>query len=153
VNHFPRGKLHHVWGSSRDITELRGIEAQFRHVQRLETLGRRAAGVAHDFNNLLIIIRGHSSQLLERTAKTYDAYTGLTEIRKAAENGAALTNQLLAFSRKQSSKVQLLDLNSIVREDEQMLQRLIGKNIELKMELEPSLGRVRANLVLCTWRF
>jgi signal transduction histidine kinase len=139
------GKLQRVWGSSRDITELRGIEAQFRHVQKLDSLGRVAAAVAHDFNNLLTIIRGYSSQLLDRTAKGDDACIGLTEIRKAAEKGAALTHQLLSFSRKQSVEEQLLDLNPIVAEDEHMLQRLIGKNIELRTELDPSLGLVRAN--------
>jgi len=139
------GKLHRIWGSSRDITELRDIEAQFRHVQKLDSLGRLAAAVAHDFNNLLTIIRGYSSQLLERTAKTDDGYGGLMEIQKAAEKGGALTHQLLAFSRKQSAEEQLLNLNPIVEEDEQMLKRLIGKNIELRTELEPSLGCVRAN--------
>jgi signal transduction histidine kinase len=77
--------------------------------------------------------------------KSDDAYVGLTEIRKAAEKGAALTSQLLAFSRKQGSELQSLDLASIVAEDEQMLRRLIGEDIELKTELQPSLGRVRAN--------
>jgi signal transduction histidine kinase len=139
------GKLQRIWGSSRDITELREIEAQFRHVQKLDSLGRLAAGVAHDFNNLLTVIRGYSSQLLERTQKADDAYIGLTEIQKAAEKGAALINQLLTFSRKQGTEEQVLDLNTIVAEDEQMLRRLIGRNIELKTELQPSLGRVRAN--------
>jgi signal transduction histidine kinase len=139
------GKLQRVWGSSRDLTDLRGIEAQFRHSQKLDSLGRLAAGVAHDFNNLLAIIRGYSSQLLEYMENTDNAYLGLTEIRKAAEKGAALTNQLLAFSRKQSAEPQVLDLNSIVAEEEQMLRRLIGKNIELKTELAPSLWLVRTN--------
>jgi signal transduction histidine kinase len=139
------GKLQRIWGSSRDITELREIEAQFRHVQKLDSLGRLAAAVAHDFNNLLTIIRGYSSQLLDRMAKDDDACIGLTEIRKAAEKGASLTHQLLSFSRKQSVEEQLLDLNPIVVEDEHMLRRLIGKNIELRTELEPSLGLVRGN--------
>jgi PAS domain S-box-containing protein len=140
------GKLQRVWGLSRDITELRAIEAQLRHLQKLDSLGRLAAGVAHDFNNLLTVIRGYSAQLLERMEKTDSKYIGLTEIRKAAEKGAALTNQLLTFSRKQTAGAQMLDLNLVVTEDESMLQRLIGKNIELKTQLEPSLGRVRANL-------
>jgi PAS domain S-box-containing protein len=139
------GKLQRIWGSSRDITDLREIEAQFRHAQKLESIGRLATGVAHDFNNLLTVIRGYSSQVLERTETCNNAYLALTEIRKAAEKGAALTNQLLTFSRKQSAEQQVLDLNPIVAEDEQMLQRLIGKNIELKTELTPSLGLVRAN--------
>jgi signal transduction histidine kinase len=139
------GKLRRVWGSSRDITELRCIEAQFRHAQKLESIGRLAAGVAHDFNNLLTIIHGFSVQLLEGTRDGENAYIGLTEIRKAAERGAVLTNQLLAFSRKQDTDLQLLDLKPIVVEDERMLRRLIGKNIELTTELESSLGLVRAD--------
>jgi signal transduction histidine kinase len=139
------GKLLRIWGSCRDITDLRGIEAQFRHAQKLDSIGRLAAGVAHDFNNLLAIIRGYSSQLLEGAEATDNAYLGLTEIRKAAEQGAALTNQLLAVSRKQSTEQQVLDLNPIVEEDEQMLRRLIGKKIELKTELAPSAALVRAN--------
>jgi signal transduction histidine kinase len=139
------GKLQRVWGSTHDLTDLRRVEAQFRHAQKLDSLGRLAAGVAHDFNNLLTIIRGYSSQLLGHRERTDDAYLGLTEILKAAEKGAALTNQLLAFSRKQSTGLQVLDLTPIVAEDEQMLRRLIGKNIELKTELASSLGPVRAN--------
>jgi signal transduction histidine kinase len=139
------GKLQRVWGSNRDITELRVLEAQFRHAQKLEAIGKLAAGVAHDFNNLLAIIQGYSSQLLERTEKTTNAYVGLTEIVKAAEKGAALTKQLLAFSRKQSVRLQLLDLNVVVAEDEGMLRRMIGKNIELMTDLEPSLGLVLAD--------
>jgi signal transduction histidine kinase len=138
------GKLQRIWGSSRDVTELRALEAQFRHAQKLESLGKLAGGVAHDFNNLLTIIRGYSSQLLERTENTDDAYIGL-EIQRAAERGAALTKQLLTFSRRQSAQMQLLDLNPIVAEDERMLRRLIGKKIELITELEPSLGLVCAD--------
>jgi PAS domain S-box-containing protein len=140
------GYLQRVWGSSRDVTELRETEGQLRRAQKLDSIGRLAAGVAHDFNNLLTVIRGCSSQLLERTGTADDpCIIELTEILKAAEKGAALTNQLLAFSCKQDIERQLLDLKPILMEDEQMLQRLIGKNIELTTELEPSLGLVRAN--------
>jgi signal transduction histidine kinase len=139
------GKLQRIWGSNRDITELRMIEAQFRHAQRLEAIGKLASGVAHDFNNLLTIIQGYGVQLLERTEQTTNVHIGLTEIVKAAEKGAALTKQLLAFSRKQPVRLELLNLNTIVAEDERMLRRLIGKNIELIVDLQPSLGLVRAD--------
>src|SRR5262249_40514510 len=108
------GKLQRIWGSCHDITDLRGIEAQFRHVHKLDSIGRLAAGVAHDFNNLLAVIQGYSSQLLGHTDTTDNAYLGLTEIQKAAEQGAALTYQLLALSRKQNAELQVLDLNPIV---------------------------------------
>lgn len=139
------GYLQRVWGSSRDVTELREIEAQLRRAQKLDSIGRLAAGVAHDFNNLLTIIRGYSSQLLERTGKDDLCVIEVTEILKAAEKGAALTNQLLAFGCKQGIERQLLDLKPILAEDEQMLRRLIGNNVELATELERSLGLVRAN--------
>jgi two-component system, cell cycle sensor histidine kinase and response regulator CckA len=139
------GKLQRIWGSCRDITDLKGMEAELRHAQKLDSIGRLAAGVAHDFNNLLAVIRGYSSQLLEHTETTDNAYLGLTEIGKAAEQGAALTNQLLALSRKQSAELQVLDLNPIVEEEEKLLRRLIGKNIELKTELAPSVALVRTN--------
>jgi signal transduction histidine kinase len=139
------GKLLRVWGSSRDVTELRELEVQFRHAQRLESIGRLAAGVAHDFNNLLTIIWGNSSELLTRAQSTDRAYIGLSEILKAAEKGAALSNQLLTFSRKQNSEPQPLDLNSLVAEDERMLRRLLGNDIELVTELAPSTAPVRAN--------
>jgi signal transduction histidine kinase len=139
------GKLQRIWASSRDITELRGIEAQFRHTQKLDSIGKLTAGVAHDFNNLLTVIRGYNSQMLERTKPTDSAYFGLTEIRKAAEQGRALTDQLLALSRKPTVEMQVLDLNPIVQEDEHMLRQLIGKHIELKTELAPSTALVRAN--------
>jgi signal transduction histidine kinase len=139
------GKLQRIWGSNRDITEFRALEAQFRHAQKLESIGKLAAGVAHDFNNLLAIIQGYSSQLLETTEKTNNAYIGLAEILKAAEKGSALTKQLLVFSRKQSAQLQQLDLNAIVTEDEWMLRRLIGENIELTTDLEPSLEQVLAD--------
>jgi signal transduction histidine kinase len=140
------GKLRRVWGSSRDVTKLKTLEAQFRHAQKMESLGRLAAGVAHDFNNLLAVIRGYSSQLLDCTEEASNSYIGLQEIRKAAEKGALLTNQLLAFSRKHSTELQVLDLKSIITDDVDMLRQLIGRKIELVTELEPSPGLVRANI-------
>ena len=139
------GRLQRIWGWSRDITELKALEAQFRHTQKLESLGRLAAGVAHDFNNLLAVIRGYSSQLLDCTEDTSKSYVGLMEIQKAADKGAALTKQLLTSSRKQSTELQLLDLNSIVADDEAMLRQLMGKKIDLVIKLEPCLGQIRAN--------
>ena len=139
------GKLRRIWGSSRDLTELRNLETQFRHAQKLDSIGKLAGGVAHDFNNLLNVIHAYSSKMLEHADATDPAYVGLTEIQKAAEKGAALTSQLLAFSRRQNVQLTLLDLNPIVKEDERMLRRLIGDNIELITELNPSLGLVRGD--------
>jgi signal transduction histidine kinase len=138
-------KLQRIWGSSRDISELRSVEAQLRHAQRLDSVGRLAAGMAHDFNNLLMVIEGYSTQLIESMNEADAAYIGLKAIQKSAEKGAALTNQLLTFSRKQKVELQLLDLKTIVAEDEQILQRLVGESIEVTISLEPTVGLVRAN--------
>src|SRR4029078_2334052 len=113
--------------------------------QKLESIGRLAGGVAHDFNNLLTIILGYSGQLLEPMDETAPAYSGLGEIRQAAEKGAALTNQLLAFSRRQVPQPQLLNLNGVIAPDEPMLRRLLGEDVELTTDLSASLGSVRAD--------
>jgi len=140
------GMLQRIWGSTRDITEYRALEAQFRQSQKLDSIGKLAGGIAHDFNNLLTIIWGYSARLLENRDKTDPAYLGLVEIRRAAEKGAALTNQLLAFSRRRIEQSQLLNLSSVVSEDERMLRRLIGEHILLRTDLDPSLGLIRADV-------
>jgi PAS domain S-box-containing protein len=129
----------------RDITEYRELEAQFRESQKLESIGRLAGGVAHDFNNLLTIIWGYSTNLLEHMDRSDRAYLGLTDIKNAAEKAAALTKQLLTFSRRQVFQPQVLDMNALVEESERMLQRLIGEDIELTVELDPSRGSVLAD--------
>jgi nitrogen-specific signal transduction histidine kinase len=132
-------------GIGRDVTEYKALETRLRQAQRLESIGRLAGGVAHDFNNLLTVIRGYSSLLLEHRKHTDSAYIGLVEIKRAAEKGAALTKQLLAFSRRKASEPQMIDLNAIIAEDERMLRRLIGDHIELNTNLDPALGLVRAD--------
>ena len=126
----------------RDITEYRELEAQFRESQKLESIGRLAGGVAHDFNNLLTIIWGYSTNLLEHMDRTDRAYVGLQDIKGAAEKAAALTKQLLTFSRRQVFQPQVLNMNALVEESERMLRRLIGEDIELTVELDPSMGSV-----------
>jgi PAS domain S-box-containing protein len=129
----------------RDITEHKALEAQFRQAQKLESIGKLAGGVAHDFNNLLTVIGGYAAVLLEKRDPADPAYIGLAEIRKAAEKGAGLTNQLLAFSRRQVLRPQVLNLNALIAEDERMLRRLIGADIELVTNLDGALGLVRAD--------
>ena len=129
----------------RDITELKGLETQFRQAQKLDSIGRLAGGIAHDFNNLLTIIRGYSGILLKKLDQSHPACAELNEIRKAAEKGAALTYQLLAFNRHQVVRLELLDLNALVAEDVRMFQRLIGESITLITNLDPSLGLIRAD--------
>ena len=129
----------------RDITEHRRLEEQFRQAQKREAVGRLAGGIAHDFNNLLMVIRGYSDLLLEKLKPADSRRRALEEIRKAGEHAAALTRQLLAFSRKQVLQPQILDLNAVVSNINTMLRRLIGEDIELTMLPGAALDRVQAD--------
>lgn len=107
------------------------LEEQFRQAQKMEAVGRLAGGVAHDFNNLLTVITGYSDLLLAKRDLENSQRTALEEIRRSAERGGALTNQLLAFSRRQPMQTRLIQLNALVLQIEKMLRRLIGEDIEL----------------------
>lgn len=125
----------------RDVTELRRSEAQFRQAQKLEALGRLAGGIAHDFNNLLTIVLANSGFLLDDQALPAEQRKRLEEVEEAAQRGAALTKQLLAFSRKQTLQMQSVDVNVLVTNLENMLRRLIGDDVELAVV--PGIGLVR----------
>lgn len=139
-------------GMVEDITarkqaeEVRAkLESQLRQAQKLESVGRLAGGVAHDFNNLLTVIQGYANLLLARLPAT-DEHRGLVEqIGKAGEKAADLTQQLLAFSRKQMIQPQVLDLNAVIMEAGKLIQRLIGEDVHLVTHLDPSLGLVLAD--------
>lgn len=133
-----------TWGITRDITERKYLEEQLRNAQQLEAIGRLAGGVAHDFNNILSIIMGHA-QLLLATGVDERSRTGLEQMQRAAERAASLTQQLLAFSRKQVLQPKVLDLNESVTDVEKMLSRVIGEDIELIARLHPSLMMVKAD--------
>jgi signal transduction histidine kinase len=112
----------------------------------METLGRMAGGVAHDFNNLLTVIRGYSEMLLDCIGDREPLHANLVEeIQKAADLGAMLTWQLVSFGRKQTVAPMPLDLGRVVGNMEKLLRRLIGKGIDLVLELDPALGRVQAD--------
>ena len=133
-----------TWGISRDVTDRVHLEEQLRNAQQLEAIGRLAGGVAHDFNNILSIIMGHG-ELLLASGVDERAQTGLEQIRRAAMRAASLTQQLLAFSRKQVLQPKVLDLNEAVADVEKMLARVIGEDIELIASLHPSLMTVKAD--------
>lgn len=137
------GCLVRTWGIQRDVTERIHLEEQLRNAQQMEAVGRLAGGIAHDFNNILSIIMGHGELLLAMADER--ARNGLEQIKRAAERAALLTQQLLAFSRKQVLQPKVLDLNEAVADVQKMLSRVIGEDIELVASLHPSLASVKAD--------
>jgi two-component system, cell cycle sensor histidine kinase and response regulator CckA len=129
----------------RDVSERMLLEEQLRQAQKMEAVGQLAGGVAHDFNNLLTAIIGNA-ELLLRTIDLEDRRRlDVLEINRAAHRAATLTRQLLAFSRKQVLQPRIVDLNGVVAELTTMLRRIIGEHVELRLQLEPGLGRVLAD--------
>jgi len=128
-----------------DITGRRQLEEQLRQAQKMEAVGMLAGGVAHDFNNLLTIITGYSQLILNNLGPHDPNRHSVEQIMKAGERAAALTRQLLAFSRRQVLQPKVLDLNKLVTGLGTMLQRLIGEDIDLRLALRPDLGRVSAD--------
>ncbi|HEY0466355.1 MAG TPA: ATP-binding protein [Polyangiaceae bacterium] len=124
---------------------LRKSEEQLRQAQKMEAVGLLAGGVAHDFNNLLTVIAGYAEALLSDAGTAPAMKDDLTQISRAAEQAAALTRQLLAFSRRQVLKPEVLDLNSRIDELEKMLRRLIGENIQLKVTKSPRPAWIKAD--------
>jgi len=135
---FMQGVLH-------DITDQKRLEDQLRQAQKMEAVGRLAGGVAHDFNNLLMVIQGHTSLLSERLQEGSAERRSVDQIHKSSERAAALTRQLLAFSRMQVMQPRVLDLNTVVADTGKMLRRVIGEHIELILRYDSGLGRVKAD--------
>jgi signal transduction histidine kinase/CheY-like chemotaxis protein len=124
---------------------LRRSEEHLRQSQKMEAIGRLAGGIAHDFNNLLTAIIGYSSLLLDTLADNEEALQQVQQIKSAGERAASLTNQLLAFSRRQVLLPKVMDLNLIVTDFERMLRRLVGERIQVAIECAPDLWPVRAD--------
>ncbi|MGZ5481648.1 MAG: ATP-binding protein [Pyrinomonadaceae bacterium] len=140
--------------NSRDVTErkkaaeaLRDSEERLRQSQKMEAVGQLAGGVAHDFNNLLAVIIGYADLTLRKLSPEGNEriIKQIEEIKKAGDRAKTLTRQLLAFSRKQVLQPEILDLNSVVKDMDKMLQRLIGEHIEVRAVLSPELGNVKAD--------
>ncbi len=128
-----------------DITRRKQLQEQFRQVQKMEAVGRLAGGIAHDFNNLLTAIMGYGQLLYEKLAAGDPLRAYVDTINKAGDRAAALTRQLLAFSRQQVLVPQVLDLNSVVADVNNMLRRLIGEDIDLVTVEGHDLWRVKAD--------
>ena len=143
--HGVSGHVVRIVGFISDITERRTLEEQLRQAQKMEAVGRLAGGVAHDFNNLLTIISGYSAMQVERTQPSDPVHREAEQIKAAADRAAALTRQLLAFSRRTVLQPRRVNLNDIVRNVDKMLRRLIGEDIEVLTVLASDLGTVKVD--------
>jgi PAS domain S-box-containing protein len=141
----PRGDITHFIAIKRDLSGERAAQAQLYQSQRLESVGQLAGGVAHDFNNLLTVINGVVDLALADLRAEDPLSSDLREVREAGSRAAALTQQLLAFSRKQVMQPECLSLNGLVTEISKMLRRLIGENIDLRTPLAGNLPPVLAD--------
>ena len=130
---------------NRDITERKQLEQQLQMAQKVEAIGRLSGGIAHDFNNILGVIIGYTEALQKRMQPENTFRAAIDEIQCAAKRAASLTQQLLAFSRKQVLEPKILDLNAVVRDMEKMLGSLMGEHIELVLALPDSFGLVKAD--------
>ena len=130
-----------------DISERVALQQQLLQAQKLESVGHLAGGVAHDFNNLLTVIRGYSQMALDGVGPRDDLREPLAEIARASDQAAALTRQLLMFSRRQTGAPRIISLNDLLHNLEKMLRRLIGEDIELILALDPGVAAVRADPV------
>ena len=141
----PKDELLYYVGVERDITARKQLERQLRQTQNLETVGRLAAGIAHDFNNLLTVITGYSQLTLSELATDDPWHDTMTQIDRAAERAAALTQQLLNFSQQQEVHPMAVDLNTVVTDAERVLGQELGASITLTTILARDLGLVLAN--------
>jgi two-component system, cell cycle sensor histidine kinase and response regulator CckA len=130
---------------AQDVSERKQLEGQLRQAQKMEAVGRLAGGVAHDFNNILMVIKGHTELLLNVLSPTDHIARKIQQIDRSADRAAALTRQLLAFSRMQVLQPQVINLNSIVDEMGKLLPRLIGEDIDLSIRTSGNLGAIRAD--------
>jgi len=131
--------------NARDITDRRRLEEQLRQAQKMEAVGQLAGGVAHDFNNLLTAILGYCNLMLDEVPREDPLRADLQEIRAAGERAAALTRQLLAFSRRQMLQPQVVDINTVVQQLERLLRRLISEDVELVTVLAAGVPPVRVD--------
>jgi two-component system cell cycle sensor histidine kinase/response regulator CckA len=129
------GRVTSVLAISRDITEQRELEAQLRQSQKMEAIGQLAGGIAHDFNNILTIIQGFAMTLLDGNASGDSRRIATEHIVEASERAAGLTRQLLAFGRRQVMQTRDVDLNDLVASLAKMVQRVLGEDINLQLQL------------------
>jgi two-component system, cell cycle sensor histidine kinase and response regulator CckA len=130
---------------SEDVTDQQRLQEQFYQSQKMEAVGRLAGGVAHDFNNLLGVIIGYSDLILDQSSMEEKLRSKIEQIKKSGLRAAALTGQLLAYSRKQILQPRVLSLNASINDAQKMLNRLIGEDVELVLLLAQDLGAIKAD--------
>jgi PAS domain S-box-containing protein len=140
------GRVEYYETFVRDLTEQRRLQEQLVQSQKMEAVGRLAGGIAHDFNNLLTVITSYSDLLLEDLAPTDPKREDVEQVRHAADGAAALTRQLLAFSRQQVLAPRVVNLSAVVQGVEKMLRRVIGEDVDLVTSLDPDVGSVKADV-------
>lgn len=141
----PAGTLKYISTFMRDLTAQRRLEAQLRQSQKMEAFGQMSGGIAHDFNNLISIVTGYSEITLSRISPDSPFRKNIQAICDAGYRAAALTRQLLAFSRQTVLEPKVLDLNVVIDETQKMLRRMIGEDIQLSCILQPDLPMVRVD--------
>jgi PAS domain S-box-containing protein len=138
----------HVVGATsigRDLTERNRFENELRQAQKMEAVGRLATGIAHDFNNLITVLLGYSDELIEEAPPDTRLRAAAVEVRRATDRASGLTQQLLAFSRRQASVAHTVDLNAVIAHMEDLIRRLIGPEIRLQFKLQPDLSSISAD--------
>jgi two-component system, cell cycle sensor histidine kinase and response regulator CckA len=139
------GEIDRIVGIAEDVTDRRALEMQLRQSQKMEAIGRLAGGIAHDFNNMLTAIGGHAQLLEGELPRESPLHQHIEIIRMAADRSAALTRQLLAFSRKQILQPRVVELNAVIASIEPMLRRMIGEDIEVRTALQPDIPPIFAD--------
>jgi len=137
------GKFDQVEAYIEDLTEQSALEQQIRAVQKLEAVGRLAGGVAHDFNNILVVIKLSTEMMLGQITPDNPLTRSLLQVSHAADRAAALTRQMLAFSRRQVMQARVVNINSIVNDTLHMLRRIIGEDVQLVTSLADGLANTR----------
>ncbi len=141
----PSGDFAHFEGIAEDVTERRALEKQLRRVHKFEAIGQLAGGIAHDFNNVIGAILGWAELGQDQTAPDTRVHSHFKKIQEQAARAAGLTRQLLAFARRQILEPQNIHMNQTIAELLSLLEKVIGKDVELKTVLAPNLGMVRAD--------
>ena len=139
------GEVVGVTSIGRDLSEHDRLENELRQAQKMEAVGRLATGIAHDFNNIITVLFGYSEELIEEAPPDSTLRAAAMEVRRAADRASGLTQQLLAFSRRQVSVAHAVDLNQVIAHMEDLIRRLIGPEIRLQFSLQPDLSTINAD--------